>query len=84
MKKNSEEIVHEEGGKEQTLRQVFQNMNLTAYDLSVDTLDVHAVRWMHEDDEYLLNYLTHVLYDLKVTKCFYFNYTMHNYLKCLY
>lgn len=48
MKKNNEEIVYEEGGKEQTLHQVFQNMNLKAYDLSVDTLDMHAVRWMHE------------------------------------
>lgn len=44
MKKNNEEIVYEEGGKEQTLHQVFQNMNLKAYDLSVDTLDMHAVR----------------------------------------
>ncbi|KAG9463348.1 hypothetical protein GDO78_021936, partial [Eleutherodactylus coqui] len=44
MKKNLEDIVHVEGGKQQTLRQVFQNMNLTAYDLSVDTLDVHADR----------------------------------------
>lgn len=27
-----------------TLRQVFEKMNLTAYDLSVDTLDMHADR----------------------------------------
>ena len=27
-----------------TLKQVFQSMNLTAYDLTVDMLDVHAVR----------------------------------------
>lgn len=26
-----------------TLREVFQSMNLTTYDLSVDMLDVHAV-----------------------------------------
>lgn len=43
MKKHLEEIVHVEKGKEQTLKEVFETMNLTAYDLSVDTLDVHAV-----------------------------------------
>lgn len=44
MKRHLEEIVHVEQGREQTLREVFESMNLTAYDLSVDTLDVHAVR----------------------------------------
>ena len=29
--------------KPMTLRQVFQSMNLTAYELTVDMLDVHAV-----------------------------------------
>ena len=29
--------------KPMTLKQVFQSMNLTAYDLTVDMLDVHAV-----------------------------------------
>lgn len=43
MKKHLSEIVHVEKGKEQTLKEVFETMNLTAYDLSVDTLDVHAV-----------------------------------------
>lgn len=43
MKKHLDEIVHVEKGKEQTLKEVFETMNLTAYDLSVDTLDVHAV-----------------------------------------
>lgn len=47
MKKHLEEIVHVEKGKEQTLKEVFETMNLTAYDLSVDTLDVHAVCQMH-------------------------------------
>jgi len=46
MKKHLDEIVHVEKGKEQTLKEVFETMNLTAYDLSVDTLDVHAVRGM--------------------------------------
>ncbi|KAG9485430.1 hypothetical protein GDO78_008478, partial [Eleutherodactylus coqui] len=57
MKKNLEDIVHVEGGKEQTLRQVFQNMNLTAYDLSVDTLDVHADRnTFHRFDKFNAKY----------------------------
>jgi AMP deaminase len=29
-------------GKELTLREVFASLNLTAYDLSIDTLDMHA------------------------------------------
>ena len=44
MKKYPEEIVHIERGRGQTLKQVFESMNLTAFDLSVDTLDMHAVR----------------------------------------
>lgn len=43
MKKYPGEIVHVERGKGQTLMEVFQTMNLTAFDLSVDTLDMHAV-----------------------------------------
>lgn len=31
-------------GKPMTLADVFQSMNLTTYDLTVDMLDVHAVR----------------------------------------
>lgn len=31
------------GDKTMTLREVFESMNLTAYDLTVDMLDVHAV-----------------------------------------
>lgn len=43
MKKYPEEIVHIEHGRGQTLKEVFESMNLTAFDLSVDTLDMHAV-----------------------------------------
>ena len=32
------------GDKEMTLQQVFESMNLTAYDLTVDKLDMHADR----------------------------------------
>lgn len=31
-------------GTEMSLKELFQSMNLTAYDLTVDMLDVHAVR----------------------------------------
>lgn len=44
MKKYPAEIVHIENGRGQTLKEVFESMNLTAFDLSVDTLDMHAVR----------------------------------------
>lgn len=49
MKKYPNEVVHMEGGRGQTLTEVFQEMNLTAYDLSVDTLDMHAVRVLGSD-----------------------------------
>lgn len=47
MKKYPKEIVHVERGKGQTLMEVFETMNLTAFDLSVDTLDMHAVSNAH-------------------------------------
>ena len=34
-----------------TLKEVFESLNLTAYDLTVDMLDVHAVR----KETYFLN-----------------------------
>lgn len=48
MKKYPKEIVHVERGKGQTLMEVFESMNLTAFDLSVDTLDMHAVSYTEE------------------------------------
>lgn len=50
MKKYPKEIVHMERGKGQTLMEVFESMNLTAFDLSVDTLDMHAVSSAHKGD----------------------------------
>ncbi|XP_038867501.1 AMP deaminase 2-like [Salvelinus namaycush] len=52
MKKYPGEIVHVERGKGQTLMEVFQTMNLTAFDLSVDTLDMHAVNEISKFDAY--------------------------------
>lgn len=37
-----QEVVIYRDGKHLTLRQVFESLNLTAYDLSIDTLDMHA------------------------------------------
>ncbi|XP_036415167.1 AMP deaminase 2 isoform X2 [Colossoma macropomum] len=57
MKKYPREIVHIEGGRGQTLMEVFESMNLTAYDLSVDTLDMHADRnTFHRFDKFNSKY----------------------------
>ncbi|XP_035376296.1 AMP deaminase 2 isoform X1 [Electrophorus electricus] len=57
MKKYPDEIVHIEGGQGQTLMEVFESMNLTAYDLSVDTLDMHADRnTFHRFDKFNAKY----------------------------
>ncbi|XP_030584631.1 AMP deaminase 2 isoform X3 [Archocentrus centrarchus] len=57
MKKYPEEIVHIEHGRGQTLKEVFESMNLTAFDLSVDTLDMHADRnTFHRFDKFNAKY----------------------------
>lgn len=42
MKKSPSEVVLHRDGKKLTLAQVFESINLTAYDLSIDTLDMHV------------------------------------------
>jgi AMP deaminase len=42
MKKCPDETVLFRDGKNLTLREVFESINLTAYDLSIDTLDMHV------------------------------------------
>ena len=42
MKRYPEEVVMYRDGKHMTLREVFESINLTAYDLSIDTLDMHV------------------------------------------
>ena len=37
-----------------TLKQVFESMNLTPYDLTIDMLDCHAVGWTYTLVELLL------------------------------
>lgn len=43
LKNHADEVVTNNKGHSMTLREVFQSMNLTSYDLTVDMLDVHAV-----------------------------------------
>jgi len=43
LKNHADEVVTNSKGHSMTLREVFQSMNLTSYDLTVDMLDVHAV-----------------------------------------
>ena len=46
MKTNSDELVCAKKGRAMSLKEVFESINLTPYDLNVDMLDVHAVRLM--------------------------------------
>lgn len=41
---STKDVVTFRDGRYLTLRQVFESLNLTAYDLSIDTLDMHAHR----------------------------------------
>lgn len=41
---DAERVVLEKGGQRMTLKEVFQHLNKDPYDLTVDSLDVHAVR----------------------------------------
>ncbi|KAL7932888.1 hypothetical protein V8C35DRAFT_305738 [Trichoderma chlorosporum] len=57
MKKNPDEVVVFRDGKHLTLAEVFASINLTAYDLSIDTLDMHAhVDSFHRFDKFNLKY----------------------------
>ena len=57
MKKCPNDIVIDRDGKQLTLQQVFESINLTAYDLSIDTLDMHAhTDSFHRFDKFNLKY----------------------------
>ncbi|KAL9128810.1 MAG: hypothetical protein Q9217_002591 [Psora testacea] len=57
MKKFPHEVVMFRDGKELSLEQVFDSINLTAYDLSIDTLDMHAhTDSFHRFDKFNLKY----------------------------
>ncbi|XP_054730637.1 AMP deaminase 2 isoform X6 [Anastrepha obliqua] len=57
LKNNADEIVTVTKGQPMSLRDVFQSMNLTTYDLTVDMLDVHADRnTFHRFDKFNSKY----------------------------
>ena len=57
IKTHRNDFVCLEGGKPLTLEQVFDSLNLTSYDLSVDMLDVHADRnTFHRFDKFNAKY----------------------------
>ena len=56
MKKSPDEVVLFRDGKHLTLREVFESINLTAYDLSIDTLDMHVRIKKQSDSEGKLTY----------------------------
>ncbi|GJJ69650.1 AMP deaminase [Entomortierella parvispora] len=57
MRKKSKDLVIFRDGKDLTLEEVFQSLNLTAYDLSIDTMDMHAHKdSFHRFDKFNLKY----------------------------
>ncbi|KAI9346466.1 hypothetical protein BDR26DRAFT_855628 [Obelidium mucronatum] len=57
LKKRPDEVVIFRDGKNLTLAQVFESLHLTAYDLSIDTLDMHAHKdSFHRFDKFNLKY----------------------------
>ncbi|KAF2874898.1 hypothetical protein BDV95DRAFT_603683 [Massariosphaeria phaeospora] len=57
MKKSPDEVVLYRDGKHLTLKEVFESINLSAYDLSIDTLDMHAhTDSFHRFDKFNLKY----------------------------
>lgn len=57
MKRCPDEVVIDRDGKKLTLKEVFESIHLTAYDLSIDTLDMHAhTDSFHRFDKFNLKY----------------------------
>lgn len=57
MKKCPDDLVLDRDGQKLTLKEVFESINLTAYDLSIDTLDMHAhTDSFHRFDKFNLKY----------------------------
>ncbi|OQR88780.1 hypothetical protein THRCLA_10108, partial [Thraustotheca clavata] len=56
LKNSPGEIVIFRDGRFMTLQEVFHSLNLTAYDLNVDTLDMHASNTFHRFDRFNLKY----------------------------
>lgn len=58
---DAERVVHNLKGKEVTLKELFESLNLHPYDLTVDSLDVHAVRYTNYKYCYFLYSLTGIM-----------------------
>ena len=56
LKFSSNEGVIFRDGRFLTIGEVFESLNLTAYDLSIDTLDMHANNTFHRFDRFNLKY----------------------------
>lgn len=56
LRNNPDEVVVYRDGKFLTLGEVFKSLQLTAYDLSIDTLDMHANNTFHRFDKFNLKY----------------------------
>jgi len=57
LRKEPDEVVIFRDGKYLTLKEVFESLNLTGYDLNVDTLDMHADKSLfHRFDKFNLKY----------------------------
>lgn len=56
LRNNPDEVVVFRDGKFLTLGEVFKSLKLTAYDLSIDTLDMHANDTFHRFDRFNLKY----------------------------
>mmetsp|Transcript_19955 Transcript_19955/g.64264 ORF Transcript_19955/g.64264 Transcript_19955/m.64264 type:complete len:978 (-) Transcript_19955:163-3096(-) len=56
LRKRGSEVVAVRDGRELSLEAVFTSLGLTAYDLSIDTLDMHAHDTMHRFDRFNLKY----------------------------
>ncbi|KAJ8600182.1 hypothetical protein CTAYLR_001957 [Chrysophaeum taylorii] len=56
LRKRGQEVVTMRDGVELTLEGVFKSLRLTAYDLSIDTLDMHAHDTFHRFDRFNLKY----------------------------
>ncbi|KAH9261550.1 AMP deaminase [Batrachochytrium salamandrivorans] len=56
LKRSPDEVVIERNGTKLTLKQVFESLGLTAYDLSIDHLDMHADNTFHRFDRFNLKY----------------------------
>ena len=53
----ADRVVSEKGGQKITLNEVFKNLHMDPYDLTVDSLDVHAVRTIWNNQKFLKHYI---------------------------